>query len=87
VQLFRAADELIAIHLGHQKITQDEIESTGSRALQNLERLLWGLRRDDAVTACFKQEATDREDLFIVVYAEDRFLGTHAVSLLPDAVL
>jgi hypothetical protein len=25
--------------------------------------------------------------LFVVIYAEDRLLGAHAVSLLPDATL
>ena len=42
---------------------------------------------DDAVAAGFEEEGSDREDLFVVIDAENRLLRAHAVSLLPDGTL
>lgn len=80
MNLFGAAHQLIPVHLRHQEIAEEQIERTGDRLLNNLKRLLRCCYGDHAIAAGFKQEGTDRKNLFIVVNAEDRFLGAHAVS-------
>jgi hypothetical protein len=87
MELFGAPNQFIAVHLRHQEITQDEIECAGKRSLEDFDRFLGGFYRDDAVATGLEKEGADGEDLFIVVYAEDRLLRAHAVSLLPDATL
>ena len=80
MNLFGAAHQLIAVHLRHQQIAEEQIERSGNRLLNNLKRLLRAVYGDHAVTARFKQKGTDGENLFIVVNAEDRLLGAHAIS-------
>jgi len=87
MKLLGAADQFVAIHLRHEQITEDQVKAAGQRSFEDFKGLLRRLGGDDAVTASFEKEGPDREHLFIVVYAEDRFLGAHAVSLLPDATL
>ena len=87
VELLGAADKLVAIHLGHEEVAEEKVERAGERLFDNLERLLRALCGDDAVAAGFEKEGADREYLFVVIYAEDRFLRAHAFSLLPDVTL
>ncbi len=87
MELLGAADQLVAVHLRHQEIAQDQVDRAGKRSLEDFERFLRVVGRDDAVATGFEKEGSDREHLFVVVYAEDRLLGPHAVSLLPDATL
>jgi hypothetical protein len=87
VKLFRAADELVAVHLRHDEITEDEIDGARERSLDYLQCLMRGVGRNNTVTTGFQEEGADRECLFVVVNAEDRLLGAHAVSVLPDATL
>ena len=87
MDLFGAANQFVAVHLGHKEIAEDQIEGAGERSLKNFQRFLCGLDCDDAVATGFEEEGSDRENLLIVVYAENRLLGAHAVSLLPDATL
>jgi len=87
MDLFGATNQFIAVHLRHQEIAQDQVECARKRSLKYLQRFLCGIDRDDAVATGFEKEGADREHLFVVVYAEDRLLGAHAVSLLPDATL
>ena len=54
---------------------------------QDFQRFLCGIDRDDAIATGFEKEGADGEHLFVVIYAEDRLLGAHAVSLLPEATL
>ncbi len=46
-----------------------------------------GARDNHRGQALIEKEGADGEHLFVVVYAKDRLLGAHAVSLLPDATL
>src|ERR1700757_2413147 len=85
MKLFGAAHQFIAVHLGHQEVAQDQVERAGKRSLEHLHRFLRGVDRDDAVATGFEQEGAYGEHLFVVVYAEDRLLGAHRVSLLPEA--
>jgi hypothetical protein len=87
MQLLGAADQFIAVHLWHNEIAENKIEGAGNRSLKNLQRLLSGIYRDDAVTSGFEKKGADGEGLFVVIYAKDRFLGAHAVSLLLDVTL
>ena len=87
LQLFSAADELIAVHLGHDEVAEKKIEGAGSGLLYNFKRLLRGERCNDAIASGFEEKSSDREYLLVVVYAENRLLGAHAVSLLPEATL
>jgi hypothetical protein len=87
VELLGAAHQLVAVHLRHQEVAQDQVERAGKRSLKVFQCFLSGVDRHDAVATGFEKEGADREHLFVVVYAEDRLLGAHAVSLLPDATL
>jgi hypothetical protein len=87
MELFGAANQFVAVHLRHEEIAQDQIECAGKRTLEDFDRFLGGFYRDDTVATSFEKEGADGEHLFVVIYAEDRFLGAHAVSLLPDATL
>jgi hypothetical protein len=85
MKLFGASNQFVAIHLRHQEIAEDQVEGAGKRSLKNLQRLLRVFYCGDAVTSGFEKKGADRKDLFVVIYAENRLLGAHAVSLLPDA--
>nr|ADC35797.1 response regulator receiver protein [uncultured bacterium 282] len=74
LQLLCAADKLVAIHLRHVEITQQKIEGARNRLLDNFESMLRRKSGNDAVSAGFQEEGSDRECLFVVVYAEDRLL-------------
>jgi hypothetical protein len=87
VDLLGAANQFVAVHLGHQKVAEDQVECAGKRSLEDLEGLLRSIDCNDAVATGFEKEGADRENLLVVIYAKDRFLGAHAVSLLPDATL
>lgn len=84
MELFGPSNKLVAVHLRHQKIAENHVQRTGKRSIEDFEGLLGGIDWDDAVATGFQQESADREDLFVVVYAENRLLGAHAVSLLPE---
>ena len=45
MELFGAADELVAVHLGHDEVAEKKIERAGERLLDNFERLLCGGER------------------------------------------
>ncbi len=40
LQLFSAADKLVAVHLGHDEVAEKKIERAGNRLLYNFKRLL-----------------------------------------------
>lgn len=73
--MFGTTDELIAVHLRHDEITEQEIERAGCGLLDDLKGVGRGERRDDAVAAGFEEEGANGEYLFVVVYAENRLLG------------
>jgi hypothetical protein len=54
MMLLGAADKLVAVHLGHQKVTEKKIECSGSRLMNNIECLLGAVDRDDAVATGLK---------------------------------
>jgi hypothetical protein len=87
VEVLGATDELVTIHLRHEEITEEQIDRAGEGLLHELEGLLCGGNGYDAVATGLQQKGADREELFVVVYAEDRLLGAHAVSLLPGGHL
>ena len=87
MELFGATNEFVAVHLRHQEVAEEQIKRAGKRSLENLKRFLCRAGRDDAVAAGFEKEGADGENLFVVVYAEDRLLRAHAVSLLPECHL
>ncbi len=75
LQLFSAADQLVAVHLGHDEVAEKKIEGAGSGLLYNFKRLLRGERCNDAIASGFEEKSPDREYLLVVVYAENRLLG------------
>src|SRR5277367_6696584 len=87
MELFGAANKLVAVHLRHQEITQDQVECAGKRSFEEFQRFLCSRRCEDAVATGFEKEGADREDLFVVIYAENRLLRAHADSLLLDTTL
>lgn len=87
MELLGAADEFVAVHLRHDEIAEDEIERAGKILIKDGERLLRAVGSDDAIATSFEEEGADGENLFVVIYAENRLLGAHAVSLLPDTTL
>jgi hypothetical protein len=87
VKLLGATDEFVAVHLRHDEVAEQKIERAGEGLLHVLERLLSAGGGDDAIASGLQQKGADREDLFVVVYTENRFLRAHSVSLLPEATL
>ena len=78
MELFGAAYQLVAIHLGHDQIAEKKVNGTGESLLDDLQRLLSVRRGNDTVASGFEKKGADREYLFVVVYAEDRLLRPHA---------
>jgi hypothetical protein len=87
VKLLGAADKLIAIHLWHEEVAEEQVDAAGDGALYVLEGFVGRESADDPVAAGFEEEGTDGEDLFVVVDAEDGLLGAHAYSVLPQTAL
>ncbi len=88
LQLLGAADEFVAVHLGHDEVAEKKIERPRDGLLDNFERLLGGECCNDAIASGFEEESPDREHLLVVVYAEDRLLGPQcSLVFLPDAAL
>lgn len=85
VEQLGAADKLVAIHLRHDEIAEQEVQRAGEHALDDLECFLSIRHGDDAIATCFEQKGTYGENLFVVVDAKDRLLRAHGVSLLPHA--
>ena len=84
MELLGAADEFIAVHLGHDEVAEEQVDAAGYCAGDYLEGFVRGLSAEDAIAAGFEQEGSDREDLFVVINAENSFLGAHAYSVLPQ---
>ena len=59
LQLFSAADELVAVHLGHDEVAEKKIEGAGGRLLDNFKRLLRGERCNDAIASGFEEKSPD----------------------------
>ena len=59
LQLFSAADKLVAVHLGHDEVTEKKIEGTGEGLLDNFKRLLRGERCNDAIASGFEEKSPD----------------------------
>lgn len=74
LKLLGAADKLIAIHLRHVEITEQEVEGAGNGLLDDFKGLVGRERGDDAVSAGLKQEGSDGQRLFVIVYTKDRLL-------------
>jgi hypothetical protein len=84
MKLLGAADEFVAVHLGHEEIAEDEIDGAWKGLFEELQCALCGECGEDAVATGFEQEGADGENLFVVIYTENRLLRAHAVSLLPS---
>jgi len=72
--LFHAPDEFVAIHLGHQEVTQYQIDAAVAKDIERFFRRECG---DYAVTTGFQEKFANGESLFIVVNAENYFSGPH----------
>jgi hypothetical protein len=78
-QLFGAADKLVAVHLGHEEVAQEQIDCAGQCLLNDRQSFVRGSSAENVVATCIEQESTDGEDLFVIVDAEDRFSWTQSV--------
>ena len=87
MKLLGPANQFITIHLRHQEIAKNQVESARERSFEDLQRLLRGIYCDNAVASSFEKKGPDRQYLFVVIHAENRLLGAHTVSLLLDATL
>lgn len=87
MNLLGAADEFVAVHLGHEEIGKEQVDGAGDGLLDDFERVLRAERRDNAVASCLKQKGADGECLFVVVYAENGFLGPQFRSLFCGSKL
>ena len=79
MELLGAADELVAVHLGHEEVAEQKVDAAGKRDVDQLESFVRGECAEDAVAAGFEQEGSDGEDLFVVINAEDSFLRAQCV--------
>lgn len=59
MKLLGAADQLIAVHLRHQEVAQQQIDRAGSGFFYNVEGLFGRQSWDDAITACFEKEGSN----------------------------
>lgn len=84
MELFGSTNQLVAVHLRHDEIAKDEIQRAWEILIEDGQRFLCAAGSDDTIATGFEQEGADGENLFVVIYAENRLLGSHAVSLLPD---
>lgn len=72
---FHAADQFVAVHVGHDEVTEDEVDSAYAEAIHGFFSIACG---DDAIaSAGFEEEFAHSECLFVVVDAEDCFLWSH----------
>ncbi len=65
---------------GMRRVAEEEVDGAGERLLEDLERVLRGLRGEDMVAAGVEEEGTNGEDLFVVVDAEDGFSWAQSYS-------
>ena len=74
---FHLTDEFVAIGLGHDEVAENEIDAALFEAIERFVGIEGGA---NAVAAGFEHEFSNREGLFIVVYAEDCFSWAHPGS-------
>ena len=74
VELLGAADEFVAVHLGHDEVAEQEVDGARERALDVFEGLLRALGGNYAVATSFQEKGAYGEDLFVVVDTENGFL-------------
>lgn len=87
-EVLGAADELVAVHTGHEEVAEKEVEGAGGGALDDLDGGVRGPGGEDAVAAGFEQKGADGQAGFVVVDAEDGLLGAHACwDFLPGSPL
>ena len=79
VELLGASDELVAVHLGHDEVAEEEIDATGDGAFDVFEGLAGALSGNYAVAAGFEEECAYGEDLFVVIDTEDGFLWAQSI--------
>lgn len=79
VKLLGAADEFVAVHLGHDEVTEQEVDAAWGGALDEFEGLLRAVGSDYAVAAGFEEKGAYGEDLFVVIDTEDGFLRAQCV--------
>ena len=65
---------------GHDEVTEDQVHPA---AAEGFERLRTTAAGDDAVATRFQQDFANGKILFVVVDAEDRFLGFHDLTGRP----
>ena len=88
VELLGAADELVAVHAGHEEVAEQEIEGAGEGIGDDLQGFFGAGNGVDFIAAAgFEEKGSDRENLFIVVDAEDGFFRAHGISVLPAATV
>ena len=75
--LLGASDELVAVHAGQEKVSDEQVECSLFVLFEDLEGLLGVACVDDAVAAGLEQEGAEGEGLFVAVDAEDDFFRTH----------
>ena len=54
MMMLGAADEFVAVHLRHEQVAEKKIERAGGRLVNDIERLLRAVDRDDAVATGLK---------------------------------
>jgi hypothetical protein len=87
VELLGATDQVIAVHLRHGEIAEEEVDRSRERVGDGVECVLRIDECDDAVASGFEKESSDGQDLLIVVNAENGLLGAHSFSVLPACIL
>ena len=80
MELLGAADEFVAVHLGHEEVAEKQIDGAGEGMLTKSSASCALECGDDAIAAGFEKEGSNGEDLFVVVDAEDGLLGAHALG-------
>jgi hypothetical protein len=72
---FHAANQFVAVHVRHDEVAEDEVDSTDAEPIHGFLSIAGG---DDAIaTAGFEEKFAHGEGLFVIVDAEDGFFWSH----------
>ncbi len=84
MEFLGAADELVAVHAGHEEVAEQEIQGAREGMRDDLEGFLGCADGGDFVAAAgLQEESSDGKGLFVVIDAEDGLLRAHGISVLP----
>jgi hypothetical protein len=87
VELFGAADQLVAVHLRHEEVAEEEVDGAGNGVGDGLDGVVGIIEGDYAIAAGFEKKGSDGENLLVVINAKNDFFRAHVYSVLPGSTM